>query len=530
MANKNLFTSPRHAARLPATDAVNEAGGVAYRRSSEEALAQYAMTGCLNATFYAAAATQLTTALDLAVECSDEFVARLAVYARQRGYMKDLPAMLLAMLSWRDPPLFQRVFEQVIDNGKMLRTFVQIMRSGAVGRNSLGSGPKRAIVRWLDGRSDAQLFADCVGNDPSIADVIKMVHPKPKTASRRALYGYVLGRPHDYGALPEVVREFETFKRNLASGLVLHAPNVPFRMLTGMQLPRKIWIDIARSAKWQTTRMNLNTFARHGVLEDHSMVRMIAKRLSNREAIAAAKAFPYQLMAAHANVVSTMPNQITRALRDAMELALDNVPRLSGGVWVLPDISGSMHAPVTGYRSCATTKVRCIDVAALIASAICRRNRNAQILPFHDHVVENHAIQAHDPVLTSAQRLASLPSGGTRCAAPLEWICHNRKDVDLIVFISDNESWIDGRRRNASAVMEAWTRIKGRNRDAKMVCIDIQSHGTVQAPSGGDVINVGGFSDAVFDLLGRFAYGGMAPGHWVADIERVTSSWASRIA
>ena len=53
-----------------------------------------------------------------------------------------------------------------------------------------------------------------VGNDPSLADVIKMVHPKPADAAREALYGWLIGKPHDAAALPEMVQAFEAFKRD----------------------------------------------------------------------------------------------------------------------------------------------------------------------------------------------------------------------------------------------------------------------------------------------------------------------------
>ena len=89
------------------------------------------------------------------------------------------------------------VFDRVIDSPKMLRNFVQIMRSGVVGRKSLGSLPKRLVQQWLESRSDEQLFIGSVGNDPSLADIVKMVHPKPATPARQALYGYLIGREHD---------------------------------------------------------------------------------------------------------------------------------------------------------------------------------------------------------------------------------------------------------------------------------------------------------------------------------------------
>ena len=44
------------------------------------------------------------------------------------------------------------------------------------------------------------------------------------------------------------------------------------------------------------TRMNLNTFQRHGVFHDAEMVELIANRLRDAEAIKRAKVFPYQLL------------------------------------------------------------------------------------------------------------------------------------------------------------------------------------------------------------------------------------------
>jgi 60 kDa SS-A/Ro ribonucleoprotein len=54
-----------------------------------------------------------------------------------------------------------------------------------------------------------------------------------------------------------------------------------------------------------------------------------------------------------------------------------------------------------------------------------------------------------------------------------------------------------------------------------LVCIDIAPHGTTQARDDADVLNVGGFSDAVFDILAAFAAGQLAAGHWLGEIESI---------
>src|SRR4026209_2368707 len=187
MANKTLFKS-LIGKLMPATDALNEECAPAYKLSPKHQLAQYAATGCLNTTFYATANEQLAKVIELCAEVDAEFIAKTAVFCRERGFMKDMPALLCAVLSVKDRELLERVFPRVLDNAKMLRNFVQIMRAGAVGRKSLGSAPKRLVREWLDARDPETLFKANVGQDPSLSDIVKMVHPKPGNAERAALF------------------------------------------------------------------------------------------------------------------------------------------------------------------------------------------------------------------------------------------------------------------------------------------------------------------------------------------------------
>ena len=58
MANTTLFRS-LIGALIPSADAKNHEGAPAYALPPQHALAQCAVTGCLNTTFYATAETQL---------------------------------------------------------------------------------------------------------------------------------------------------------------------------------------------------------------------------------------------------------------------------------------------------------------------------------------------------------------------------------------------------------------------------------------------------------------------------------------
>src|SRR3990170_2944488 len=105
MANKQLFgTSPRGKTPRPVTlDSTgaptrNEAGVLAYDLGSQGALAQYACTGTLNGTYYSAAEDQLKKTFELANQVDSGFLAKLAVYSRRNAFMKDMPALLVAIL------------------------------------------------------------------------------------------------------------------------------------------------------------------------------------------------------------------------------------------------------------------------------------------------------------------------------------------------------------------------------------------------------------------------------------------------
>lgn len=516
MANKSVFASMK--GRLPPkATAQNAHGAPAYAYSDAHALAQVAVTGTFGGMFYQSPQEELEYVLAVAEAVDPRYLAQAAIYARRSGRMKDMPAVLLAVIARRDPALFRAAFGRVVDNGKMLRTFVQVVRSGQTGRKSLGSAPKAMVRHWLNAASDRALLNASIGNDPSLADVIKMTHPKPASAEREALFAWIVGKPCDLARLPQAVQDWMAFKATGEGP----APDVPFQMLTQLDLSTDHWSLIARKGSWQMVRQNLNTFQRHGVFDVAGNVDHVAALLRNPEAIAKARAFPYQLMVAAQNVNGEMPRAIVEALHDAMEIAVRNVPKIGGQVVVCPDVSGSMTGAVTGYRPGATSAVRHVDVAAVVAAAFLRVNRGCQVLPF-DFDVRDARLEPRDTILTNAERLAALAGGGTNCSAPLKWLNARGRAPDLVVFVSDNQSWADARAGGqGTAMLKEWGAIKRRNPKAKLVCIDIAPYGTSQAQTREDVLNVGGFSDAVFDQIAAFASDQTGPDHWVGEIEKI---------
>ena len=273
------------------------------------------------------------------------------------------------------------------------------------------------------------------------------------------------------------------------------------------------WKDIATQMGPQALRMNLNTLMRHGVLEDDRMIANIAERLGSEDDIRRSRQFPYQYLAASINADASLPLKIRHALGQAAEIACGNVPKLPGPIVIGVDVSGSMSCSITGWRGRgATSKVRCVDVAAMFAAAILRQNPESLVIPF-DHQTYDLKARTSQPILRLAEQLARFGGGGTDCSLPLAHATNHFKDRAFAgaVMVSDCESWIGSGRYGSTGVMKEWNRfvknqkkIQGKNASPKLICIDLQPYTTVQAPDRDDILNVGGFSDAVFKVVSSF--------------------------
>lgn len=593
MANKNLFKSQPGVVNTPTATVRNAAGGDAYQHTDKHALAQIAATNTFNGTYYSSAEETLKLAKDAVsrLDGDPEFIAKVAIFSRDKAYMKDMPAFLAAVLAARSdgekPPhnnrkLFRAVFRKVVDNPRMLRTFIQIARSGAAGKilNMTSGAVHHAVQEWFEKKSPDAIFRASVGNDPSIQDILRMARPRPRKGSEKAaLLAYLmtdlnnntfdpkaetqdgnvfdkesrsfkqyrrekgqtewrLAHEDPWDNLPAVVKQYEEFKRTKIGDV----PNVDFRLLDSLGLGPAEWATIFRNGGWMFTRMNLNTAVRQGVFKhDPAMIQVIADRLRNKDEIVKARAFPYQLLSAYRAVspaprttyswmydstpasdvdANDFPPELRVALLDATDIATDNVPTFRGRVNVLCDVSGSMSSSITGNRGTASSKVRCVDVAGLISACVVRKNPTSRVVPF-EHRVKPYTPNPRDSVLTIADQLAAMGGGGTDCGAAIAYLNEKGYDGD-IVFVSDNESWIStGYGGRGTKMLNEWTKYKGRNPGARLVCIDLTPSSNSQVVEQPEILQIGGFSDTVWDVVANFLEHGRDAQHWVDVIEAI---------
>jgi 60 kDa SS-A/Ro ribonucleoprotein len=400
----------------------------------------------------------------------------------------------------------------------------------------------------LNSASPEKLLSASIGHDPSLRDILRMARPTPTDNSRRALFGWLTDKEQPKWApateidLPEQVQllvAFRTAETSEQQVALLQgdegrpALRARWDLLADAARGPQVWSAIARSMGPQALRMNLNTLQRHGVFQDTELVRYVADRLADENEIRRSRQFPYQYFAAYLNVSDEIPHAIKVSLHKAAEIACGNVPELPGPVVIGLDVSGSMQSAATGFRGRgATSKMRCVDVAALAAAAILRRNPDSVVIPFDTRAFDVK-VDPSDSILSLSERLAKYGGGGTDCSLPLQMANakYARRKFAGVVLVSDNESWIYqgrpyyGGRNGATGVMSQWqqfvqNQVKLQGGDIvgpKLICIDLQPYQTTQAPERSDILNVGGFSDAVFEVIAAFL--SSDAGRFVAEVE-----------
>ena len=439
-------------------------------------------------------------------------LARAVLLAEQRGHL-DVAVWLLAHLSRLAPTLFAQTFPRIVTTGDRLRNVVRCLRSGAAGRRSLGSRPKALVRDWIDRASLGELLLANIGSDPSLGDILCMVHPRPATPERAALYRWILGRRTDPESLPKELQAFLAFRRNPVG----NPPDVPLDLFLPIKQPDRPWAGldpaqwamIARRLPVADLVRRLNLLHRKGAFTDPATLTWAVSRLSDAAAIRAAGLGPVRLFALLRAMDADAPEALRNALAKAVETALDATPASTGAFVLCGNVSSIMTRRATDVPRGAITALHCHEALDLLTAALTRGNRAARLMPYGDTAGE--IIRATDgPIPTRAKSLDALRHGDSHAAVPLAALARMKKPVDTIVIVTANAAsgWVPA---EAEAMTDAWQRIRAHNPKARLLLLrmrpDIPTHQPVLLPEGPGVTSLTGFSDAVLDRIRDFLAG-----------------------
>jgi 60 kDa SS-A/Ro ribonucleoprotein len=416
-------------------DKVNRAGQQAFSRSLEEDTIAVLTTQTLSNTFYVGQKELAKEFVEVLRKMSDKdpiFLAKALIYARNKGLMKLAPTVGLAVLSEnksdKGKEAFSKAFRHVIRIPDDLREFVELVRTGSFGKKALMGVRKICVQNWLRHMSEYHgvKYGSSASEGITLRDILRLTHPLPKVLDRHKdgkgqtydrlrsgaqaeLFGWLVKGWEKVGDEPSpsnaLVWALETIKRSEDEKEIVSLVKkykLPWEVVVPSvkKMTTAIWTALLDGMPYMALLRNLNTMERHEVLKDKAIVKDIAKRLSDPEAVAKSKQLPFRFFNAHK--AYTGPQEIRDAIHDALEQSFVNMPEIKNMVVAVSnDSSGSMGSPVSDKGSTSYA-----DVACIFAAALFKKCEDVILLPFDTQVYpEKGRLTKRGSILSIAEKL-----------------------------------------------------------------------------------------------------------------------------
>lgn len=283
----------------------------------------------------------------------------------------------------------------------------------------------------------------------TIADAIRITHPKPSTKRQEALYRHIVhpdecvdplllpvidGR-HQWNSLD---RDAKTaIMRGGAARNVIHDAALTHEAIFSdlgaidTETAGRIWDGLLATMGYQAVLMNLRRII-DSCGERSTTAQAALDRIAHPEN-AGYSPMPIGLLSAYRNV----PPAARPALEQAARHTLAKVPELAGTTLVMVDKSGSMGTTMS-ERSTMTR----YDAACMFASALALKNSGTTVVPFDTSIHDRLRLDGDNPIAMTAR--FGTPYGGTLVYMSTREAIRRYGPFDRTVIITDEQTgWGD---------------------------------------------------------------------------------------
>lgn len=494
----------------------NHAGGTAYGLDERTELYSAVVTTSLSNTFYEKAGERMER-IRMLIELNEpEFVARLAVYGRQRMHLRSVPLVLAVELAKLQSgnTVVGKTVKQVVqraDEITELLAYYQFAntRTGAKKLNKLSKQVQRGLAAAFNTFDEYQFAKyDRVG-EVKLKDALFLVHPKAANEEQQAIFNKIA-----QGTL-ETPYTWETALSALGQKK-FHSEGQKILAF------RAQWEELIFSGKlgYMATLRNLRNMLEYGV-SPQAMER-VCTYLSSREAVATSRQLPFRFLAAYREVKalsSGMAPMVLDALENAVAHSAANIRgfRHDTSICIACDVSGSMQTPIS-----EKSKVLLYDIGLMLGMLLQSRCAQVQTGMFGDtwKIIN----MSRKNILGNVQEFYSREGEvgySTNGHKVLEDLIARHQIVDKIMLFTDCQLWnSDPSQSSATASLHArWIQYKKMAPKAKLYLFDLAGHGQTPVDvRANDVYLIAGWSDKVFDVLTALEEGRQA----LSEIEKIT--------
>ena len=506
-------------------------GGTGYKMTPEMELYTLVCASMLTPKYYVPDTNDQLNRIKARIKDVDPyFVAQLAVYAREKMYLRTIPQVLTVELAKRTGgqlirKLSSRVIQRADEITSMLEYYVKANKITPRAVEDRGdhtqhkvlyklSNPLRKGIADAFNKFDEYQFAKYNRkSDITLLDALRIVHPKPADRVKSELFKKI--KENDL-AVPY------TWEVELS------------RAGQDGRDKAEVWTELIESGKlgYMAMLRNLRNFMQTGVSE--ATLQVVADRISDRGQVKRSKQLPFRFLSAYRMLAggpvqrrgywntqheidgARVDHLFLPVILDALEVAAlhaaDNIPAFKDAdVLMASDVSGSMQQTVS-----PRSIVQSFDIGALLMMLAQTKCNSATVGMFGDRwkvlddLPRERVLQATNEI----HRREGEVGYSTHGYKVIQWALNNKIKYDRVMIFTDCQMYgMDtrwGRRGEQGDIVGMWNTYKSFCPDSRLYLFDLNSYG--QSPMPLDVKNNGvflitGWSDKIFDALASLEQG-----------------------
>lgn len=450
-------------------DAVNLAGGQAHKMSPKLEFASALLASFTTDSYYKSGNDSVARVTELATKITDPlFAAKAAIFTRKQGNLRSVSHVVAAALAQRKDVKGQAwlrpFFHSVVQRPDDITETLALIKAQNPKLRGLSNALKRGFGQALSGFDAYQLAKySRAEKDPNLIDAVNLLHPRSTEALKALMTGTL-----------EPAQTWET--KLTQAGQKAQSQNLSEDEKSALK--GQAWLELLQANKLGYTAClrNLRNIAEQAP----TAMPLALKFLTDPKQVQKSMVMPFQFITAGEALRGSKAdsNSVKKALEQALELSLKNVPSFEGKTLIAVDISGSMQG-------------RPATIAALFAAVLYKSQADADVMLFDT--------QAEYPNLNPMDSLATLTGkimrarGGTDFRLVFQ---KARAKYDRIVILSDMQAWVGG--NTPAHDLAAYK--KKFDVNPRIYSFDLNGHGTLQFPEK-NVYVLAGFSDAVLSTM-----------------------------
>ena len=475
----------------------NHQNAKAFRVSTQMELYTAVVNSTLEKTNYESANDRLNSIVKLVQKNDPYFVAQLAVYARQKMYLRSIPIVLAVELSkiHSGDNLVSKTVNGVIqraDEITELLAYYQVanQRTGTKKLNKLSKQIQKGIVMALN-KFDAYQFAKYNRKtEVTFKDAIFLTHPKPKDDLQQSIFDKLINN-------------------------TLEAPytwEVELSSLGQLKFANDLEKKNAFTTKWETlidsNKLGYMALMRNlrNILEaevSHVHIAKIVDILTDTNKVKRSKQLPFRFIAAYQElsaIKSSYTPYVLDALEKAIQISVINMKgfELDTKVLVACDVSGSMMQPIS-----RNSKIQAYDIGLVLGMLLQYKCDNVITGLFGDRW-KQYVLPKND-VLSNVMKLKKIEGEvgySTNGYKVIQYLNNQKKVVDKVMIFTDCQLWNSNHYNTDKHIQTEWKQYKSIAPNARLYIFDLMGYRSVPLQiEKNDVYLIGGWSDKVFDVL-----------------------------